>query len=279
MTPDVPLVSIITPVYNGANYLDALIQSVQAQDYPNLEHIIIDDGSTDNGATIAVLRKYPRLHWWSRENRGQYATMNEGLEAAKGEYVCFISADDLLLSDAVQSVVKIFQGNPGYDGVCGFTHFITGDGLPYPIKYPFQTVPIRYYAYFSHISHCSLYLNRQRLIEDNFLFDASLHYVGDYDWLLRVFAKLRVFQTKQYLSSVRIHPERTTDRYKQAMEAEFQRVVASHHINRVSFIFFTDLYILLHDVEKLRYTWTKKGLSGMYHLFVDRIFRNKRFQE
>ena len=74
-----PLITIITPVYNGAEYLDELIQSVLRQDYPNIEHLIIDDGSQDGGATVSVLQKYPHLRWWSRENKGQYATMNEGL--------------------------------------------------------------------------------------------------------------------------------------------------------------------------------------------------------
>ncbi len=197
MTPEFPLVSIITPVFNGAKYLDELIQSVQKQNYPNLEHIIIDDGSTDDGATIAILRKYPQLKWWSRENQGQYATMNEGLEAAQGQYVCFISADDVLMSEAVQSVLKIFQNNPECDGVSGLTRFITWNGLDYPIKYPFQTAPIRFYAYFSHISHCSLYLHRKRLIENNLLFDPSLRYVGDYDWLLK-FLPSSVFSRPKY---------------------------------------------------------------------------------
>ena len=62
-------VSIITPAYNGAEYLEELFESVLKQDYPNIEHIIVDDGSQDNGATISILQKYPHLHWRSRPNR------------------------------------------------------------------------------------------------------------------------------------------------------------------------------------------------------------------
>ena len=62
------LVSIITPTYNGAEYLDEMIQSVLQQDYLNIEHLIIDDGSQDNDATLAILRKYSHLRWWSRPN-------------------------------------------------------------------------------------------------------------------------------------------------------------------------------------------------------------------
>lgn len=121
MRTDQPLVSIITPVYNGQKYLAELIESVREQAYPNIEHIIIDDGSTDDGATLAILRHYPHLRWWSRENRGQYATMNEGLESAKGELVCFVSADDVLLPGAIRCVVEILRRNPEFDGLCGLT--------------------------------------------------------------------------------------------------------------------------------------------------------------
>ena len=101
-----------------------LILSVRSQNYPNIEHIVIDDGSQDDGATVAILKRYPHLHWWSRENLGQYATMNEGLEAARGEIVCFVSADDLVLPDAVHRVIEIMQRHPEYDGIAGLTQFI-----------------------------------------------------------------------------------------------------------------------------------------------------------
>jgi glycosyltransferase involved in cell wall biosynthesis len=82
-----PLISIITPVYNGREYLEELIQSVLNQSYPKIEHLIIDDGSEDGGATLSILKRYPHLRWWSRENKGQYSTMNEGLLEAKGEII------------------------------------------------------------------------------------------------------------------------------------------------------------------------------------------------
>src|SRR5215207_4022064 len=92
------LVSIITAVRNGAPYLESLIESVLAQDYTNFEHIIIDDGSDDNDATVSILKRYPHIRWWSCENKGQYATQNEGLVAAKGSIVGIISADDVYLT-------------------------------------------------------------------------------------------------------------------------------------------------------------------------------------
>lgn len=128
MTTGLPLVSIVTPVYNGAQFIEDLILSVKKQDYPNVEHIIVDDGSNDNGATIEILKKYPHLRWWSHPNQGQYATMNEGLSAVNGDFVCFVSSDDILLSGAIKSVVDFLLSHPEMDGVFGLTDYIDGQG-------------------------------------------------------------------------------------------------------------------------------------------------------
>ena len=142
MRTDPPLVSIITPVYNGAQYLEELIQSVRGQEYPRIEHLIIDDGSTDGGSTLAILKRNPHLRWWSRENRGQYATMNEGLQAAHGDIVCFVSADDLLVPGAVGRAAEFFRRCPECDVAIGRTQFITESGAPYADA-PFQSAPVR----------------------------------------------------------------------------------------------------------------------------------------
>jgi glycosyltransferase involved in cell wall biosynthesis len=274
MTADLPLVSIVTPVFNGAKYLDELIQSILSQDYPNIEHLIIDDGSTDNGATITVLARYSHLRWWSRENRGQYATMNEGLAAARGEFVCFVSADDLVTPGAVRHVVEFMRQHPEDDGITGLTQYVNEKGECY-VNPPFQTAPIRYYAYLFQISHCSLYLKREQLIRDNLLFDPGLHYVGDYDWILRVLGKLRIYQDSSYLSSVRIHEAQTSILHRRKMLEEQRRVIANRRINPMAFEIGRDLYIGIHDLKKLHYALRKKGLKGGMQLVLDHLHREK----
>ena len=95
-------------------------------------------GLTDDGATIAILKRYPHLRWWSRENKGQYATMNEGLEAAKGEFVCFISADDLLAPGAVKIAIKHLMQHPELDGLYGRALIIDIDRNHIGNKYLFR---------------------------------------------------------------------------------------------------------------------------------------------
>lgn len=121
MTPDAlspsagisaaPLVSIVIPAYNHAGYLDEAIQSVLAQDYPNIELIVLDDGSTD--ATPDVLKKYAgRFHWETQRNAGQAATLNRAWAMARGEILGYLSADDLLLPGCVSAAVGLLRDSP-----------------------------------------------------------------------------------------------------------------------------------------------------------------------
>ena len=145
-----PLVSIITPVYNGEEFIEELIVSVKGQSYPNVEHLIIDDGSDDVNAIATILSRYPHVKWRRRKkNEGQYFTMNEGLLSAKGEVVCFISAD-------------------------GLTGYIDADGniLTKPTLFP--RAPISLVGYFAHIPHCSLYIKRSSLERYQLFFNPSL---------------------------------------------------------------------------------------------------------
>jgi len=234
MTTDQPLVSIITPVYNGAKYIQKLIESVQNQDYHNIEHIIVDDGSTDDGATVAILREYPHLHWWTRENRGQYATMNDGLRAASGELVCFISADDMMTPGAVRCAVEFMRSHPQYDGVYGSFFWIDENDAPHRAQNMIHHAPLNFYRYFPFIGHCSLYLRKAILEEKNLYFDAGLKYVGDYDWMVRLSkAKLRIGYANQALSSVRSHKEQTSSRQLKAMTAEQVTVLRRYGVNRI----------------------------------------------
>jgi glycosyltransferase involved in cell wall biosynthesis len=273
MTISHPLVSIITPVYNGAKYLDELIQSVRLQEYPAIEHIIIDDGSADDGATIAILQKYPHLRWWSRENRGQYATMNEGLLAAKGDLVCFVSADDLVAPGAIQSVMRVVQLRSESDGIVGYTQFINEAGSAVPDS-PLQTFPVQWYAYFSHISHCSLFLKRECLLKAELFFNPSLRYVGDYDWMIRVFSRLHVSKINYPLSKVRIHGAQTSKSNRKAMLEEHVRVAHSHQLNPLLFWIGRDMYIVLHDIKKILFVIKKNGLKGATQLIRNHLHRS-----
>jgi glycosyltransferase involved in cell wall biosynthesis len=241
-----PLVSIITPVYNGAHFLDPLIQSVQEQDYNHIEHIIIDDGSRDGEATIGVLQKYPHLRWWTRPNKGQYATMNEGLAAADGEIVCFICADDIMLPGAASTAVNVLSFHPESGGVYGTYGHINPAGKKLDLFQPMLKMPTRLYPYSLHISHSSFYIRKEMLIRNHLFFSDTLKYVGDYDWIIRILrSNLNIMKVKKTLSMIRIHDQQTSRTSFNAMRKEVLSVQKQLHISPIGASFFRKIWFFI----------------------------------
>lgn len=222
---DVPLVSVVTPTYNAAEYLGDLLRSVRAQDYPRIEHIVIDDGSTDGGATQAVLSAYPGVRWWSRGNVGQYGTLNEGFRAASGDFVTAISADDTYVdAGALGALARALIDHPECDVAYGMTLHVDEAGSPTPVQ-PYQNYPpwmLRYKPGF--ILHCSLLVRRDRLIGDGLLFDESFRYIGDADWMLRLSERYRFRRVARHIGAYRHHGSQTTTVASRNTEAHARRL-------------------------------------------------------
>jgi len=105
---DLPLVSVVTPSLNQGRYLEQAIRSVLEQDYPRVEHIVVDGGSTD-GTTIDVLRRHRHLRWVSEVDGGQAAAINKGFRMAAGEIYTWLNSDDFLLPGAISAAVEALR--------------------------------------------------------------------------------------------------------------------------------------------------------------------------
>lgn len=129
---DDPLVSIIIPVFNAEKYLSECIESVMAQTWPYKEIIIVNDGSTDGSLKIAQQYECDWIRIFQQENKGASAARNKGLNEAKGEYIQFMDADDMLRNNKIQNQVQHLKYHEQCIAVCDTIHFydpkeITGD--------------------------------------------------------------------------------------------------------------------------------------------------------
>ena len=137
---DLPLVSIVVPAYNHEKYVGATIDSLIAQSYPNLELIVVNDGSLD--ATLGVInsrasdceRRFKRFVLIDQENAGCAAALNRGIDAAKASFVFPFASDDIVVPDAIQSLLPHMLENSNVALVCGDADFIDAVGVPFPFK-------------------------------------------------------------------------------------------------------------------------------------------------
>src|ERR1051325_3716474 len=121
---DLPMLSIVTPCFNSVVTIRDTIESVRAQDYPNLEHLVMDGGSTDG--TVELLKEYPHLVWLSEKDEGHYHAMNKGIERATGEVVAVLNADDCYRPGALRKIGEAFVAHPDWDGLFGDVVLVDG---------------------------------------------------------------------------------------------------------------------------------------------------------
>jgi glycosyltransferase involved in cell wall biosynthesis len=179
-----PLVSIVTPAYNAEKHIEDTIRSVINQTYPNIEHIIIDDGSTDG--TPKILQKFEKLYnlkWFSKKNEGQAITVNKGFDLASGEIVVWLNADDVLFTkNVIYEVVKAFMREPRAGVVYGHMAIIDERNRLLKIQYAPPKLNFRILL-LGHFAACVYY---RKNIVCEYKLDPSLNYAVDYDQCLRI---------------------------------------------------------------------------------------------
>jgi glycosyltransferase involved in cell wall biosynthesis len=180
-----PTVSIITPSFNQARFLEATIQSVLTQDYPRIEYILVDGGSTDG--SVDVIKKYAdKLAWWASEkDRGQTDAINKGFARATGDILAWINSDDTYEPRAVGQTVKYLLDHPEVGMVYADCNYINEDGRVIG-KFPAaQTDLPRLRRGYVHIPQQTMFF-RADLWKTFGPLDPSFYFAMDYDLWTRI---------------------------------------------------------------------------------------------
>jgi glycosyltransferase involved in cell wall biosynthesis len=220
-----PRITVVTPSYNQGQFLEQTIDSVLGQNYPNLEYIVIDGGSTDN--SVEIIRKYTgRLAFWvSEKDKGQSDAINKGFRRATGAIMAWLNSDDLYCDGALVRVAEFFGKHPEYGAVIGDLETIDKDSHFVDMK---KVVPVTFKR--TLYSGCavpqpSTFWTRKAWEATGEL-DANLHYLLDYEFFLRMQAKGIWFgQLKWPLAQFRLHRNsKTVSEYKRLFWEDFGRV-------------------------------------------------------
>lgn len=179
-----PLVSIVTPSYNQAAYLEAAMRSVLEQEYPNIEYLVADGGSTDGSAE--VIRRYAgRLAWWVTEkDQGQADGANKGFRRARGEIIGWLNSDDLYRPGAVAGAVAAFQAHPEAGLVFSDVESIDARGELINVM-KFGPRKLADLIEFKIISQPGVFMRRELLEQAGYL-DLSYHLLLDHHLWLRM---------------------------------------------------------------------------------------------
>ena len=211
------LVSIITPSYNQASYLEQTILSVLDQDYPHIEYLVIDGASTDN--SVEIIKKYADqlTYWVSEKDNGQADAINKGFARATGEIIAWLNSDDYYLAGAVSSAVKIFEENPDAVLVYGDMLAVDEHGKTFnTLKY--KQLTLKDLLCFQIIGQPAVFMRRSAL-EKTFGLDPALHFLLDHFLWIQIAQHGKILHVDQTWAAARYHAEAKN----RAKAAEFGR--------------------------------------------------------
>lgn len=224
-----PKITVVTPSYNQGAFLEDTILSVLSQQYPNLEYIIIDGGSTDN--SVQIIKKYEQqlAYWVSEADNGLYDAVQKGFSRSTGELMCWINSDDMHHRKSLVTVAELFAALPGINWIMGANTFYDEAGkmfVPDPDMFYHRWSKWRMYDLDGRfIQQESVFWRRSLWEKAGGYVDAGLSLAGDADLWLRFFRHDRLYTTTLMLSGFRVRrSQKSKDNFKEYV-AELKMLV------------------------------------------------------
>lgn len=251
-------ISIITPSFNQGKFIEQTIQSVLSQNYPNLEYIVMDGGSTDE--TISILKKYEgKLKWFSKIDKGQSDAINKGLKMATGDIIAWINSDDYYLPGTFQKIAEIFEKDKCVKWITGDYKIIDEGGKEIHSFVRGYKKLVSYISSFTALSFAN-YINqpstfwRKTLMDKVGPVNESYRYCMDYDLWLRFMKESPPYIIHRPLSAFRIHAaSKGGSEYRKQFDEEITVLKQDSHIAKTILI----LHALHNEIIKIIYNWLK----------------------
>lgn len=211
------LVSIITPSFNQAAYLEQTILSVLEQDHPRIEYMVVDGASTDN--SVEIIRKFEKkLAWWvSEKDNGQADAINKGFARGTGEVIAWLNSDDYYLAGAVSAAVKIFEEHPEVVLVYGNMLAVDEHGKTFNTL-NYEQLTLEDLLCFQIIGQPAVFMRRSALQTTGGL-DPTFHFLLDHHLWIRLAHQGNILHVPQTWAAARYHAEAKN----RAKAAEFGR--------------------------------------------------------
>ncbi|WP_051292922.1 glycosyltransferase family 2 protein [Citrifermentans bremense] len=223
---ELPRITVVTPSFNYGCYLEACLDSILSQNYPNLELLILDGGSTDN--TVEIIKKYEKhlSFWRSAPDAGQYSAIEEGLNRGSGEIMTWLNADDKFHPGAFEKVARIFSQHAEVEWLMGRPNSFDEAGRQ---KHVHSYLPLnsraKYLSDEEFIQQEGVFWRRALWQRSGAFIDRELPLAADLELWARFFRSARLFSVDALIAGFRDHPlQKSKD--KAGYTAEANRVLA-----------------------------------------------------
>lgn len=224
-----PRISIVTPSFNQGQFLEECMDSVLSQNYPNLEYVVMDGGSTDN--SIEIIKKYQKhlVYWQSKPDGGQYAAINEGFKKTSGEIMAWLNSDDKYQSAALLKVAYLFLNHRDVEWLMGRPTAYDGDGN---FIYIYEYLPSFYRGKYLFTDYSKPFIQQESTFWHRSLWEKAggmlrtdLDFASDMELWVRFFRYAQLFTVDTVLSGYRLHGNQKACLFKDKYIKEADKVL------------------------------------------------------